>query len=197
MALASAAFNRALAEEPWARERLAAHAGRTFSVRVGPLASDFRIGNDGALQAAHREEGPRDLVVSLSPFNVPAFLANPARWNELVTEAGDVELGGTLKDLARTLPWLVEKLSSRAFGPIVGQRVADAGRRVLELPEYAGRRIGANVGSYARDELEVLVHPSDLQSLRDASAALQSRIDALAARIDALQPQVPLQRADV
>ena len=195
MALASGAINRALADEPWARERLAAHAGRTFSVRVGPLTSDFRIGSDGALQAARHDEA-RDLVVTLSPFNVAAFLANPARWNEFVTEEGDVELGGTLKDLARTLPWLVEKLSSRAFGPIVGQRVADAGRRMLELPEYAGRRIGANVGSYARDEVKVLAHPADLQVLRDESAALQSRIDALAARIDALEPQVPAQRAD-
>ena len=68
---------------------------------------------------------------------------------------------------------------------------------MLELPEYAGRRIGANVGSYARDEVQVLAHPSDLQSLRDQSAAMQSRIDALAARIDALEPQVPLQRANV
>ncbi|HET8832873.1 MAG TPA: hypothetical protein VFN86_12430 [Casimicrobiaceae bacterium] len=196
MALASSAFNRALADEPWARERLAAHAGRTFAVRVGPLTSDFRIGSDGVLEAARHDQS-RDLIVTLSPLNVPAFLANPARWNEFVTEEGDVELGGTLKDLARTLPWLVEKLSARALGPIVGQRVADAGRRMLELPEYAGRRIGANVGSYARDEVEVLAHPSDLQSLRDQSAAMQSRIDALAARIDALEPQVPTQRADV
>lgn len=196
MALASSAFNRALAGEPWARDRLAAHAGRTFSVRVGPLNSDFRIGGDGALEAARHDQVPH-LIVSLSPFDAPAFLANPARWNEFVTEEGDVELGGTLKDIARTLPWLVERLSARVLGPIVGQRIADAGRRMLELPEYAARRISANVGSYARDEVEVLAHPSDLQSLRDQSAALQSRTDALAARIDALEPQVLLPRADV
>ena len=80
MALASSAFNRALADEPWARERLAAHAGRTFAVRVGPLTSDFRIGSDGVLEAARHDQS-RDLIVTLSPLNVPAFLANPARWN--------------------------------------------------------------------------------------------------------------------
>jgi ubiquinone biosynthesis protein UbiJ len=66
---------------------------------------------------------------------------------------------------------------------------------MLELPEYATKRIGENVGSYARDEVEVLAHPADLQSLRDESAALQARIDALDARIDALATQLPAERA--
>jgi len=51
MALASGAFNRVLADEPWARDRLAAHAGRAFSLRVGPLTSGFRIDGQGALEA--------------------------------------------------------------------------------------------------------------------------------------------------
>jgi len=196
MALASGAFNRVLADEPWARDRLAAHAGRAFSLRVGPLTSEFRIDGQGALEAAPAAGAKPDLVVTLSPFNVPAFLANPARWNELVTEEGDVELGGTLKELAQTLPWFVEKLCARTLGAIVGQRVADAGKRMLELPEYATKRIGDNVGSYARDEVEVLAHPADLRVLRDESAALQSRIDALVARIDALAARLPERRSD-
>ena len=196
MALASGAFNRVLADEPWARDRLAAHAGRAFSLRVGPLTSGFRIDGQGALEAAPAAGAKPDLVVTLSPFNVPAFLANPARWNELVTEEGDVELGGTLKELAQTLPWFVEKLCARTLGAIVGQRVADAGKRMLELPEYATKRIGDNVGSYARDEVEVLAHPADLRVLRDESAALQSRIDALVARIDALAARLPERRSD-
>jgi ubiquinone biosynthesis protein UbiJ len=196
MALASGAFNRVLADEPWARDRLAAHAGRAFSLRVGPLTSEFRIDGQGALEAAPAAGAKPDLVVTLSPFNVPAYLANPARWNELVTEEGDVELGGTLKELAQTLPWFVEKLCARTLGAIVGQRVADAGKRMLELPEYATKRIGDNVGSYARDEVEVLAHPADLRVLRDESAALQSRIDALVARIDALAARLPERRSD-
>ena len=195
MALASGAFNRVLADEPWARDRLAVHAGRAFSLRVGPLTSEFRIDGQGALDEPAAGAKPY-FVVTLSPFNVPAFLANPARWNELVTEEGDVELGGTLKELAQTLPWFVEKLCARTLGPIVGQRVADAGKRMLELPEYATKRIGDNVGSYARDEVEVLAHPADLQVQRDESAALQTRIDALVARIDALAARLPERRSD-
>src|SRR6478609_9158747 len=193
MALASGAFNRVLADEPWARERLAAHAGRAFALRVGPLTSEFRIDGQGALEAAPAAGTTPDLVVTLSPFNVPAFLANPARWNEFVTEEGDVELGGTLKDLAKTLPWFVEKLCARTLGPIVGQRVADAGRRMLELPEYATKRIGENVGSYARDEVEWLAHPADMRALADEAQALTTRIDMLDARVESLAARVAAQ----
>lgn len=190
MALASSAVNRVLADEPWARERLAAHSGRTFSFRVGPLVTGFRIDSDGTLESASLVGATPDLVLTLSPFNVPAFLANPARWDDLVTEEGDVELGGTLKELSQTLPWFVEKLCARAFGPIVGQRMADAGRRALELPEYASRRIGENVGAYARDEIEWLAHPADMRALGSDAQALDARVDALGARIDALAANV-------
>ena len=186
MALASSAVNRVLAGEPWALERLAAHAGRSFSLRVGPLDTAYAIDGKGALETARRTGATPDLVLTLSPFNVPAFLANPARWNEFITEQGDVGLGGTLKELAQTLPWFVEKLCARALGPIVGQRIADAGRRALELPEYASRRIGENVGTYARDEVEVLAHPADMKRLGDETQTLGRRIDALEARVEAI-----------
>lgn len=189
MALTDAAANRVLDAEPWARERLAAHSGRAFMLRVGPMTAGFRIDDRGALENAPLAGATPDLVLSLSPHNVPAFLADPRRWNEFVTEEGDVELGGALKDLAQTLPWMIEKRFGRSLGPIIGQRVADAGRRMLEMPEYAATRIAENVGSYARDEVQVLAHPADLRTLIDETASLGSRIAALDARIAALAAQ--------
>jgi ubiquinone biosynthesis protein UbiJ len=98
-----------------------------------------------------------------------------------------VQLGGTLKELAATLPWFVEKLFARALGPIVGQRMADAGRRVLGMPEYVATRVVANVGSYARDEAKLLAHPADMRELVGQEQALASRAGALDARIAALE----------
>jgi ubiquinone biosynthesis protein UbiJ len=186
MALTDAAANRLLEHEPWARERLAAFAGRSFVLRIGPAVAGFRIDEHGLLETAPLAGATPDLALALSPFNVPAFLADPRRWNEFITEEGDVELGGALKELAQTLPWFVERLFSRSLGPVVGQRVADAGRRMLGFPEYAATRVAANVGSYARDEAQVLAHPADLRALADETALLAARIDALDARIEAL-----------
>ena len=186
MALSSTAANRLLEHEPWARERLAAFAGRAFMLRVGPATAGFRIDEHGLFEHAPLAGATPDLVLALSPLDVPAFLADPKRWNEFVAEEGDVELGGVLKELARTLPWFVERLFARALGPVVGQRVADAGRRMLGLPEYAATRIAANVGSYARDEAQVLADPADVRAFAEDTAALASRIEALDARVEEL-----------
>ncbi len=187
MALTDVALNRLLADEPWARERLAAHAGRRFIVRVGPMTGGFRIDTGGMLEPASPAATAADLTLTLSPLNLPSFLADPRRWNEFVAEEGDVELGGTLKDLAATLPWFVEKLFARALGPVVGQRLADAGRRMLAMPEYAASRLVANAGSYARDEAQLLAHPADMRDAAEQGRELASRVDTLDARIAALE----------
>ena len=56
----------------------------------------------------------------------------------------------------------------------------------LTLPEYAATRVAANVGSYARDEAQVLAHPADVRALADDTALLAARIDALDARVHSL-----------
>jgi ubiquinone biosynthesis protein UbiJ len=195
VALTAAAANRLLAREAWARERLVRFAGRAFMVRVGPVTSGFRIDSRGLLESAPLAGNTPDLVLALSPSNVPAMLADPRRWNEFVAEEGDAELASVLKDLAQALPWFVERGLGRSLGPIIGQRVADAGRAALTLPEYAATRVAANVGSYARDEAQVLAHPADVRALADDTALLAARIDALDARVRLLGERVPAPHA--
>lgn len=189
MALTDAAANRLLESEPWARERLAAFAGRSFTVRIGPLTTASRIGERGLFESVPLGVTP-DLALTLSPLDVPAFLADPARWDEFVTESGDVALGGALKELAQTLPWFFERVAARSLGPIAGQRVADTARRMLGVPEYVAARIASNVGTYARDEAQVLAHPADLRTLTDEIESLRARADALEARIESAAKRV-------
>ena len=108
------------------------------------------------------------------------------------TNFSDLSLlqGMDLKELARTLPWFVEETFAKALGPIVGQRVADAGRKLLGFPEYAAQRVAEAAGSYARDEAGLLARGADLRQLRDDVEAVAARVDALAQRIDALAPRV-------
>ena len=85
--------NRMLGEQAWAREKLAPFAGRAFSLAVGPAVAAWSIRADGTLEAVPTGVDA-DLKLSLSPLSIPTFLADPARWNEFVTEDGDAELGG-------------------------------------------------------------------------------------------------------
>jgi ubiquinone biosynthesis protein UbiJ len=181
--------NRMLADQSWARDKLASVAGRVFSLAVGPFAARWRIDNDGRLAAAPRDSTV-DLRLSMSPLAVPPFLADPSRWNELVREEGDAELGGVLKDLARTMPWFVEEIFAKALGPVAGQRAADAGRRLLAFPGYAAQRFAESVGSYARHEAGLLAHGRDFRLLAQGIDEVTTRVDALAERIEALDPRI-------
>jgi ubiquinone biosynthesis accessory factor UbiJ len=188
-ALPGAVANHFLAREQWARERLAAHAGRVFVLAASALSTSFAIDAEGHLESTLSTRDSADVTLRVSPLAVPALLADPARWDELVTAEGDPALIATLKDLAVTLPWFVEKAFASVLGPIAGQRVADAGRRLLLIPEYAGTRIGASVAAYVSDEgalatrrIDAKAFAADVESLAARADALEERVDALAAR---------------
>jgi ubiquinone biosynthesis protein UbiJ len=185
-ALPAALANRVLGRETWARTCLAAHAGRVFAVAVGPIVTSMRIDEAGAIAAAPHRDGPPDLTLTISPLAVPSLLAEPARWDEFVADDGDPALAATLKGLAETLPWFVEQALAGALGPIVGQRIADAGRRLLALPAYAGARVGASIASYARDETRFATKAAEARSIGDEILATAARVDALSRRVDAL-----------
>jgi ubiquinone biosynthesis accessory factor UbiJ len=183
---AAAVANHLLSRETWARERLATHAGRTFAITVGPVVIALSIDATGMVGNASLAERAADLTLRISPLDVPSFLADPSRWNAFVDADGDAELAATLADLARTLPWFVERTFASALGPIIGQRAADAGRSMLTMPAYAAARVGESIASYARDEAGLVARGDEMEVFAEQTAALAARTDALAMRLDAL-----------
>jgi len=186
----STLINGALEREAWAQSCLAAHSGRAFAVAVGPLTASMRIDATGKVAPAPDARDAADLKLVVSPTGLPALLANPGRWDEFVTADGDAALAVTLKGLAESLPWFVERMFAGALGPVVGQRIADAGRHLLAFPEYAAARFGESISSYVRDESGLAVHRSDAQSFGEDVAATAARVDALSERVDALAAQL-------
>ena len=193
-AVPAALANRVLGRETWARTCLAAHAGRVFAVVVGPLATSMRIDGSGTIESAPHPDGPPDLKLTIPPLAVPSLLADPTRWDEFVAVDGDPALAATLKGLAETLPWFVERALAGALGPIVGQRIADAGRRLLALPGYAGVRVGASIASYTRHETRFAAKAAETRSMGEQIAATATRVDALATRVDALDARIAAKR---
>ena len=177
--------NGILEQESWAREKLVPFAGRVFTLAVGPINARFRITVDGKLETVPSDL-TADLNLVLSPRSVPSFLANPARWNEFVREDGDPELGGALKELARTMPWFVEAALAKTLGPMAGQRAANTGRKLLAFPEYAMQRVAEGVASYARDEAGLLARSAQMRQFTDGVVEVAARIDALEQRFDTL-----------
>jgi len=173
--------NRVLEREDWARERLSAHAGHTVRMICGPIDSTLAIAPSGTLSTA---SDAADLTLTISPLRLPTLLAHPERWTELVAADGDAAFAATLAELAQTLPWFVEQAFASALGPLIGTRVADAGRALLELPEHAARSFGTSLTSYARDEAGFGVKATEVSDFGAEVAAIAARVDALAQRID-------------
>jgi ubiquinone biosynthesis protein UbiJ len=182
--------NRLLEREPWARERLAAHAGRRLRIVMGPLRRTYAIDSAGGIIDADGTDNP-DLVITLSPLTVPALLAQPARWPQLVESSGDTALAATLAELAATLPMLVERGLTAALGPLLGVPLADAGARLLSMPGYAAQRFASSTGYYLAEETHILVGRAEARVRADDIAAMRDAVDALAARVDALSAPPP------
>jgi ubiquinone biosynthesis accessory factor UbiJ len=184
-AITAKVANRALAHEQTLRARLAVHAGAVFRIVAGPGAATLAITDGGTLAPAEADAMPA-LTLTIRPTRLPALLRDPARFDDLVDVEGDASLAATIKDLGTTMPWFVERLFGEVFGSIVGQRVADGGRELLGLPEYASTRVGASVASYLRDEANVAATTTDSQALADEVRDVAARVDTLAARIERL-----------
>ena len=179
--LAAGLANRALAGEDWTRGKLSAHAGRIFVLESGPVAASFAIGDDGSLAAAPAGAAPA-LTLTVSPLALPALAAEPSRWPSLVRGDGDPALASTLEELALTFPWFVERAFGAVLGPIVGQKVADAGRTLLAIPGELSRRAARSVGDFA-GESDLVASRSELESLVQGTADVEARMAALAARV--------------
>ena len=183
MTLAVDAINRALEGEDWARAKLATHVGHSFRLAVGPIERVFAIDAGGRLADGGTAA---DLSLRISPVKLPMLLAAPERWPELVDADGDAALATTLGELAGAFPWFVERTLASFLGPIVGQQVADAGRRLLAVPGYASGRFADSVARYVGEEARLAVGSAEAKSFADEVAATAARVDALEARIDAL-----------
>jgi ubiquinone biosynthesis protein UbiJ len=195
MDAAAAGFaNRALERESWARQRLAVHAGRTFTVVAGPMVAALRIDASGLLEPHALADGPPDLRLAVTPWAIPGLLADPGRWDSAVNAHGDAALAATLRELAQTTPFWVEQFISRWLGPIAGQRVAGAGRHLLAFPGEATEKVVDSVASYVRDETGWLASGEEGRVFEQQNAVLAERTAALGQRIENLARTLAAQR---
>jgi ubiquinone biosynthesis protein UbiJ len=177
-------LNRLLADEPWARSRLAPFAGETVELRAPPLPTlRLRILAGGTVEAGDTEPG-----LSMK-FN-PEFLAGLARGEEhamrSVTVEGNPKLAAEVLVLARHLRWDAEEGLSRLFGDIAAHRLAETGRAFVAWHLDAARRLVAAATDYATDEKQLLARRPELDALAESVARLRDAIARLDKRLERL-----------
>lgn len=178
-------FNRALRGNEWARQRLAAHAGKVARVECPPFSATAEVQPGGELGQPRDASSPH-VVVRVSPGAMLRLLArDEAVWNEIAVE-GDSELATTLHQIWQQLDWGVEEDLSHLFGDIAAHRMAGAARQVRDTAAHAVSSALRNVLEYWTEERPVVVLGRDIESygrqvdaLRDDVARLEKRIEAL------------------
>jgi ubiquinone biosynthesis accessory factor UbiJ len=177
-------LNQLLAEEPWARLRLAPFAGETAELRAPPLpALGFRILPGGTLEAATAEPG---LTMTVKPELLAALGRGEEHAMRAVSVEGNAKLAAEVLLLARHLRWDVEESLSRLFGDVAAHRLADAGRAFAAWHLDAARRLVAAVTDYATDETQLLVRRPELDALAGSVAQLRDAIARLDKRLERL-----------
>jgi ubiquinone biosynthesis protein UbiJ len=187
-AAAVRALNHLLEGQPWLRERLQPHAGRTCLLQVFPFRLRLRIAPDGSL-ATERGEAPPDCQLGLSPGALARLLAGDDRARSEVSLVGDAALAGVLSGVLHELRWDAEEDLSRLVGDIAARRMVQAARDAAAWPAKAARSAAANLSEYLVEEQPMLARKDDVlrwsqevDALRDATERLEKRILSLAQR---------------
>lgn len=175
-------LNHLLEAAPWARNRLAPFAGRTWRVELTPLPDlAFVVREDGMLGSSDALEP--HLVVTLTPAALPALARRDESVLHEMTFAGDAELAAALQYLARHLEWDVEEDLSRVVGDVAAHRIAGGAREFVAWQKEAAVRLGQNFAEYLTEEAGVIAPKAEVagfaravDDLRDAVERLEKRI---------------------
>jgi ubiquinone biosynthesis protein UbiJ len=192
--------NHVLAQQPWAREALARHAGRSLRIAAPPFALGFKITAAGDLESTQpwpigntgAAPGPAaapDVTLSIAATRVPLLFIDPETAMKDVHIEGDAEFAQTLARLAREVRWDVEEDLSKLVGDIPAHQFMRFARAFAAWGREAGKRFGETTAAFLLDEDPTLVRKGavdqfsrDVATLRDDCERLEKRLQLLKAK---------------
>lgn len=177
-----AALNHLLEKEPWARDRLAAFAGKLIELRAPPFPSlRLAIEAQGLVKPGSREGEPA-LVVTLRPEAPFAMLRGAEDFARSLDTAGDAGLAEAVALLVRHLRWDLEEDLSRVIGDVAARRLVQGGRDFAAWQRDAAQRLAESVADYLIEEKRVFVRRAELDPHSAALSKLREDIERLERR---------------
>lgn len=177
-----ALLDRQLIRQPGARACLARHAGKQVRLRL-PLATlDFRIGDDGGVEAADPvTETAITTEITLAPQALLPLALGAADTMKLAQVSGD---GVLAADLAAALDRFDWALALRPYlGDILAARAAQAFAGLGHWRAQAHESVGRTLAEYATYEAGLVADRhavrrfvAEVDDLRDDVARLEARL---------------------
>lgn len=190
-----ATINHLLAQEPWARQQLAVHAGKLACIDTGAVALRLRVDSAGMLEAAPADT-PANVTIRVKLSDVPLILQNRERAFSYVKIEGDAEFANAISQLSKGLRWEAEHDLEKVFGPMLATRIVSGAKGAAAFVRTGQQKLAENVAEYFLDEQSMLIRPSTLQEycagvtrVRDDVERLTKRLARLEKAAAAVQPQ--------
>lgn len=196
-----ATINHLLAQEPWARQQLAVHAGKLACIDTGAVALRLRVDSAGMLEGAPGmpADVPANVTIRVKLSDLPLILQNRERAFSYVKIEGDAEFANAISQLSKGLRWEAEHDLEKLLGPILATRLVAGAKDAVAFVRTGQQKLAENVAEYFLDEQPMLIRPTTLQEystgvtrVRDDVERLAKRLARLEKAAAALQPQSSL-----
>jgi ubiquinone biosynthesis accessory factor UbiJ len=182
----SAAINHLLAREPWAREKLARHAGKVALFDAGVVSLRLKAAADGMVEAAATDE-PQNVTIRVKLSDLPLILKNREHAFSYVQIEGDADFANTISQLSETLRWEAEEDLAKLVGDTATVRLVGTARSAFDAARTTQQKIVENVAEYFLEENPMLVRPQAVADFSSDVTRLRDDVERLAKRIEKLK----------
>ncbi|PHV27446.1 sterol-binding protein [Janthinobacterium sp. BJB426] len=181
-----ATLNHLLAQEPWARQQLAVHAGKLACIDTGAVALRLRVDSAGMLEAAPADM-PANVTIRVKLSDVPLILQNRERAFSYVKIEGDAEFANAISQLSKGLRWEAEHDLEKVVGPMLATRLVAGAKDAAAFVRTGQQKLAENVAEYFLDEQPMLIRPSTLQEYSAGVTRVRDDVERLAKRLARLE----------
>jgi ubiquinone biosynthesis accessory factor UbiJ len=185
-----ATINHLLAQEPWARQQLALHAGKLACIDTGAVALRLRVDSAGMLEAAPGTapaDLPANVTIRVKLSDVPLILQNRERAFSYVKIEGDAEFANAISQLSKGLRWEAEHDLEKVFGPVLATRLVSGAKDAAAFVRTGQQKLAESVAEYFLDEEPMLIRPSTLQEYSAGVTRVRDDVERLAKRLARLE----------
>ncbi len=183
---ALAAINHLLAQEAWARDALALHAGKEACIDASGFALRLRVARDGMVEASNGE-GAASVTIRVRLADLPLIAHNPERAFSYVKIEGDAEFANTISQLSRGLRWEAAHDLQRFVGPVAASRLVDGASSMVDNARAGGRKVAENVAEFFLEEKPLLIRPVLVDAYAGEVSRLRDDVERSAKRVARLE----------
>jgi ubiquinone biosynthesis protein UbiJ len=196
MAPAVAAINHLLAQERWARDALAPHAGKEACIDIGALKLRLLVGRDGLVEASHADTSA-NVTIHVKLADLPLIAHNPERAFSYVRIEGDAEFANTISQLGKGLRWEAEHDLEPFIGAIAANRLVGGARGAFDTARSTQRKVAENVAEFFLEEQPLLVRPNVVEAYAGEVSRLRDDVERAAKRLARLEAKLAARGAPV